>query len=182
MSHPLRKQDTPASGLADARILGVDVRPRSFGFVVLEGMNVVDCGSRACELSGPVDCLSQRLLRILETYGPTTVVMRSSGARRLRYQKRSSNAASMRETCIRFGANVVNVRPRAVREHFQNHNARTKYEIAEAVASLLPELGWKLPPQRKPWQSEHHRMAIFDAAAIVLTYVGATTQHPVTLA
>ena len=34
------------------------------------------------------------------------------------------------------------------------------------IASMLPALSHKLPPNRKPWMSEDPRMALFEAAAL----------------
>lgn len=56
---------------------------------------------------------------------------------------------------------------------FYRMGAESKDEIAEAVAKLVPELAPRLPPRRKVWQSEHHSMAIFEAAALALTHFAA---------
>jgi hypothetical protein len=42
----------------------------------------------------------------------------------------------------------------------------------------LPDLAWRLPRPRKPWESEPRRMSVFDAAAIGLAY----WQHETSLA
>jgi hypothetical protein len=47
---------------------------------------------------------------------------------------------------------------------------KSKYDRARVLASVFPELDWKLPPKRKPWQSEPRAMMIFDAAAIGFAY------------
>jgi len=57
-----------------------------------------------------------------------------------------------------------------VKKVFAVFRANTKHEIAHAVAQQLPELAPRLPRFRKPWMSEDYRMAIFDAAALALTY------------
>lgn len=172
------QQNPAASVISNPRVVGIDVRPHSFAFIVLEDRRVLDFGSRTSSRSDPRDSLSRRLKRILDMYQPETVVMRKRGARKIAYKERYSNAASLRQVCVNSNAVVVEVGPRAVRKHFKVENAWTKYEIAYAVASFLPELGWQLPPQRKSWQGEHHRMAIFDAAAVALTHLRWTSQPP----
>ncbi len=157
------------------------MRPRSFSFLVVEGTTVLDCGSRTCNTADARDCLGERLRRILNKYQPETVVIRKSGMRRVSYRERYSNAVAFRQVCESVNARVIEVTPKAVRNYFGVHNATTKYEIANAVASFLPDLAWKLPPHRKSWQGEHHRMAIFDAAAVVLTHMGSESQYPVSL-
>ena len=48
---------------------------------------------------------------------------------------------------------------------FGRRGAHCKDDIAAAVAKLVPELAPRLPPRRRIWESEHHSMAIFEAAA-----------------
>ena len=48
---------------------------------------------------------------------------------------------------------------------------RGKYERAVEIAARFPEIGWKLPSKRKPWESEHYSMSIFTAAALALAYL-----------
>ncbi|MDG7002208.1 MAG: hypothetical protein JRN15_24175, partial [Nitrososphaerota archaeon] len=47
---------------------------------------------------------------------------------------------------------------------------RTKYQIASTIAQMFPELRLKLPPKRRPWQTEHYNIAIFDAISLALAY------------
>jgi hypothetical protein len=45
----------------------------------------------------------------------------------------------------------------------------TKHEMAEMLAKEFPvELANKLPPKRRPWQSEDGRTDIFDAVGLVV--------------
>jgi hypothetical protein len=46
----------------------------------------------------------------------------------------------------------------------------TRDEIAAVLARLFLDLHWRLPPKRRAWQSEHPRMAMFDAIALGLAY------------
>ena len=43
----------------------------------------------------------------------------------------------------------------------------TKHTLAQIIARRFPEeLGHRLPPKRRPWESEDYRMGIFDAVAL----------------
>jgi Holliday junction resolvasome RuvABC endonuclease subunit len=53
---------------------------------------------------------------------------------------------------------------------FAGVGARTRYEIAEAVARHVPALAPRLPNKRKAWNAEDRRMALFNAAALVFTH------------
>jgi hypothetical protein len=56
-----------------------------------------------------------------------------------------------------------------VKQAFFPDGDGTKHGIAEIVAKRFPEeLGFRLPPKRRAWESEDSRMAIFDAVALVL--------------
>lgn len=57
-----------------------------------------------------------------------------------------------------------------IHDCFQRTGARTRYEIAQAIASQVHALGHRLPPVRKIWKSEDSRMSLFDAASLALTF------------
>ena len=50
--------------------------------------------------------------------------------------------------------------------------ATTKYAIATVLIERFPDIAWKLPPKRRPWESEHYNAAIFDAAAAAVAFLG----------
>jgi len=47
----------------------------------------------------------------------------------------------------------------------------TKYERAREVVKRFPVLNQRLPPERKPWESEDYRMSMFAAAALATAYL-----------
>src|SRR5207302_2431291 len=53
---------------------------------------------------------------------------------------------------------------------FANVGAVTRQDIAEAVARHIDAFRHTMPKPRKPWQAEDRRMAMFCAAALVLTH------------
>ncbi len=57
-----------------------------------------------------------------------------------------------------------------VQATFRDVGARTRYEIAEAVARHVSALAPHLPAPRKIWTGEHRRLSVFNAAALVLTH------------
>ena len=45
----------------------------------------------------------------------------------------------------------------------------TKHEMAESLATRFPdELALRLPPKRRPWESEDARMDVFDAVGLAV--------------
>lgn len=53
---------------------------------------------------------------------------------------------------------------------FLDVGARTRDEVALAVVRHIDVFRHRLPKRRKPWQAEDARMALFSAAALVLTH------------
>jgi len=155
------------------RFLGVSAHPGSFGFVILENGSVLDTGVRSCWTPEFEDCLGSRLQRIVQTYKPSALIFRETAsnnpAQRKKVLVRALNRVAKRNSLPAF-----QVSHPMLQRFFLDYQATTKHEIASAVARLLPELAWQLPRKRKPWESEHYRMAIFDAAAGVVVHTTVT--------
>lgn len=57
-----------------------------------------------------------------------------------------------------------------VKQTFREAGAIRRHEIAQAIVSYIPAFTHRMPKVRKLWQSEDHRLALFDAAALALTH------------
>ena len=111
-----------------------------------------------------------RIADMMEFYEPEVLVLedpRGEGSRRGRYARRIIKAAA--RYAEGWGARVKHYSRGQIRAAFEAEDAFTKEEIATAIAVRFPELKPQLPPHRKVWMSEDHRMAIFDAASLALT-------------
>ncbi len=151
------------------RYLGISVRPNSFGFIVIEGGSVLDCGVRACHHSQFDDCLGQRFQRILRTYNPFAVIVATAGSKTTD-KKRTAIARAIKKEAGRRDSPVIRIGTRTLHHYFGEYDASTRYEIARAVTTILPDLAWRLPPRAEPWQTDAYRMSIFDAAAVVIAH------------
>lgn len=153
------------------RVLAIDPTPRGFGFVVLEGLtSVIDWGVKSTKTSKQKATLA-KVTELIRHYQPEMIVLEAVGGKGSRRCKRIQDLI----TSIRSLAQVRNVRsssfsPAQVKRIFLTFGAATKHQIAHAVAQQLPELASRVPRYRKPWMSEDYGMAIFDAAALALTY------------
>jgi len=150
--------------------MALDVRSRRFGFAIFEGPNeLLDYGVKGFRTR--VDTVQfsprQKLATLFEDFNVATVVWRgpASGTSR---QKSSIVDALQRESLDRR-ISVKLVTRGVVKKAFAGSN-RSKYEIASALAQQFPALDSKLPSKRKCWQSEIHRMSMFDAAALGVAY------------
>ena len=70
----------------------------------------------------------------------------------------------------RQGIEVCRYSRLRVRKRFSVFGVGSKDDMAAGVAAMLPALGPRLPRRRKPWESEHYGMAIFEAAALGITH------------
>lgn len=161
--------------MASARhrlVLSIYLSSRGYAFVLFEGaLSPFDWGVHAAQ--GPrknASCL-RRIERILATYEPDALVMQdttSGGTRRAgRVQQLNLSIAESADSC---GVPTYAYSRVHVRDCFRSLPIVTKQTIAEAIAKSIPAFERYLPPQRKPWMSEHARMALFDAAALALAH------------
>jgi hypothetical protein len=163
-------------------VLGVAPGSRGFGFALFEAAHLpIDWGVK--EIRGvsakrrPLEknrrCL-ESLERLLDDTLPAVLVLEDW---RVESSQRSPRINSLLHAMTRSARrrNVVPARySRAqMRKMFSAYDAHSKDEIAAAIAGIVPELHPKLPPRRKPWQSEHYAMAMFEAAGLVLTHYAA---------
>src|SRR5438094_553982 len=143
------------------RILALDLRPRSFGYVVFEGpTELLEWGVRSFrngvnEVRVPV---YEKLARILDDYAPSTLALKE-----LRAPTKTGSAGKLEKMLLAVqteakahGIAVRVASRKAVRKAFRYVARPTKYTIASALAQSFPELAWKLPPKRKPWESEDY--------------------------
>ena len=152
------------------RVLALDLHPRRFGYVVLESLDrLLDWGVCSYRRKGnAADGLIRRRLKpLLELWRPSVVVLREPlrigtlNPQGNRLLKQIMKAAKNRGTRVQ----VLKKRPTGRAERL------TKYERAQAVVQRFPVLTQKLPPKRKPWESEDYRMSVFAAAALAMAYL-----------
>ena len=151
------------------RILAIDPTSRGFGYVVLESpTTLVDWAGKSVQSTEEAKTMA-KVSEIIRHYRPEIIVLEDHrGSRRCaRIQKLLDKVCRLAK---KEGLKSRRVQISLVKKVFRTFRANTKHEIAHAVAQQLPELAPRLPPYRKPWMSEDYRMAIFDAAALALTY------------
>ena len=147
------------------RTLALDLHPRSFGYVVIDGTNrLLDwgvCRSYRKTKSHPKVLVGGRLHPLLSMWMPDVVVTQIG--ERSGKDVRTLFRQVKKEVCRTPFLRIMDSRDR--------YFGRGKYERAVEIAARFPEIGWKLPSKRKPWESEHYSMSIFTAAALALAYL-----------
>lgn len=141
------------------RIIAIDLHPRSFGYVVSESPTALlgwgVCRSYRKTKKHP-DALVGRLRQLLKVWAPDAIVARVED------QRRKGLPSLLNRIMVRASFVPITNSPHLV--------SRTKYERAVQIAARFPEIGWKLPGKRKPWESEHYSMSIFSAAEIAMSF------------
>jgi hypothetical protein len=159
-----------------ARLLALEIRPQRVGFVVFEGAaSLLDWGVRGFvgEPSELTTIAAKKIGLLLDIYTPVAIAAREVSERETRTkQSRQSVLAA-----IRIAARVRSVKfhrfsEKKIRRFFSRQGCETKHQIASALAERFGSLSWKLPPKRKPWQSQHYNSVIFDAAATGVAFLG----------
>jgi len=162
------------------RILAFAVRARWLGFAVFEGSaRLIDWGMIFYQRKGATALKStrHRTASIISRLIPTHIVLFHEPFGRSDLARVRSITREIRRTANAFGIPTTRYFRDKIRSSFSRRNTRTKHEIATAIASLFPELAWRLPPERKLWKKEDCRMALFDAVAAALAFYDAQFTH-----
>jgi RNase H-fold protein (predicted Holliday junction resolvase) len=169
-------------GHRSLRVLAVDPSTRGFGYAVFEAPQMlVDWGTKDIRQDKERMAL-RKIGELLQRYEPSVLVVEDCTHITARRTARIARLTEQMLAVARTqGVSGCAVPRSAVYRNFAKANARTKYEIALALTRRFPALVLRLPPKRKPWQSEDPRTTIFDAAAFGLTYLEkrrASAPHP----
>jgi Holliday junction resolvasome RuvABC endonuclease subunit len=152
-------------------VLVIYVNTRGFAFVLFEGhLSPFDWG--LCEMRGPRKhqrCLA-RVKEILDRYQPDHLVIRDTSTSPTRTPRIAELNAAICEIAAKRGIPIHAYSRDHVRDAFRYAECVDKQSLAELIAKHIPAFERYIPPPRKPWMSEDARMAIFDAAALALTF------------
>lgn len=153
-------------------VLAIHPFTRGFAFALFESpLSPVDWGIK--EVRGGnrnTRCLAAATALLARAKPDIVVLEDCSGchARRSRRIRRLQCLIANAVTGV--GLDLRHYPRECIRDCFKGTGAVTRHEIAEAIAPQIPAFSEKLPPVRKVWESEDPRMALFDAASLVLTH------------
>jgi hypothetical protein len=162
--------------MAEPRILAIDLRAQLFGFAVLEGpRTLLDWGRKPFRNHGARNDLMvvcRKITKLLGFFAPSIIVLKHTRGRNDREPVRSKSIVeAIRREAKSRSIELVLLKRKDIHIAFRQSSGISKYEIAGLVAEIFPELAWKLPPNRKNWQPEHHNMPIFDAISLGVAYL-----------
>ena len=158
--------------------LAVHPHRHGFGWVAFTGpFAVFDWGMVKARRNKNALCLG-KVEALIDRFTPEALVLEAyegPGARRADRLTRLCRAIAA--LAVDRGAEVAIYTRADVAACFLDVGARSRDEIALAVVRHVDAFRHRLPKRRKPWQAEDERMALFSAAALVLTHyrLGAAT-------
>jgi len=152
------------------RVLAVEIRCHRAGYAILEGdpIRLTDYG--IVSLTTPLSIL-EWLKTIVTIYSPSVIVAKRPRHRNKEYTRGMNTVLfTIQAEAFRQSTPIETIPVDTIKCCFRD-SCKTKEDIAATIAKTFHELQWKLPPMRKPWTSEGHNMAIFDAVATGLAYL-----------
>jgi hypothetical protein len=163
---------------ANRRLLAVDVRPQRLGYAVFENpAQLLDFGGTRVDSPRAG---AHRVGALMGKFGPTTVVLRKIG--RCSTRNRPLTRAAIRlisRQASQSSIQVAVVSNRQMRVSLGGDRRLTKHQIASILAHAFPQLAWRLPQAREPWEPEPWNMLIFDAVALGVSYLASQNDESV---
>ena len=151
----------------ELRLVALEIRSRKSGFAVFNGATLLDWGVTTY---GPATSAIQRIASLIDLNAPSIIVTRRRP--RLKDSQTVRNLLeSIRREATRRAIRFQILDSRQVHSFFIQRGRRNKHAIATLITEWYPELAWKLPPKRKPWQTEPYNATLFDAVAIAATFL-----------
>ncbi|MEQ1709094.1 MAG: hypothetical protein ABL864_12270 [Terricaulis sp.] len=111
--------------------------------------------------------------QLLDEFRPAVMVIEDHRAPGSRRHSRVQELLDLfAELAIAQGVDVVRYGVREVRASLGLSPRANKHKIAVEVAKRFPALERRLPKPKRIWETEAHAMAMFQAGALALTYLG----------
>ena len=153
------------------RILAIAPSARGFGYSVMEGPAILECGNKGTKGNKNLQAIS-KIEKLMKQFLPGVLVLPDVNAKgchrapRIKALHRQIVELAAKQKC-----KVALFSGKSLRMALLGDAEGTKHEMAEVLAQKYPvELAEKLPPKRRAWENEDGRMDIFEAVALVIVF------------
>lgn len=156
--------------VAKGRFRTIAVYPTGigFGWVVCEGpFELIESGVFATLDKGRAAASVRKLVQLIERVRPGEFVIEAFDQRKPPVK---AVAAALVSAAADRGLFVEAHTRSSVQQAFEVVGASTREDIAAVLARHFPALALRLPKRRRPWDGEDKRLAIFNAAAVVIAH------------
>ncbi len=159
------------SPLGKSLTLAVHPSTRGFGWIAFESpLAPYDWALVETPKNKNATCL-RKVEELFERLQPEMLVLETFERRNsLRADRITRLCRGLVGLAVERGVEISLYERSDIESCFHTVGARTRMEVAEAVARTLPALRSRLPARRAPWKAEDRRMALFGAAAVALTH------------
>lgn len=162
---------TSVVGSGRFRTLAVHLTSQGFGWVVCEGpFDLVQCGVFTAIRGNKNTGCVRKVERLIAKLRVSEFVIENCDTNPRRHARVKRLCIELLNVAAERGLYIASYPRESVQDAFAVLGARTRDEVAEAVARYYPALALRLPPRRKAWHSEDKRLAMFSAGAVVLTH------------
>jgi hypothetical protein len=153
-------------------VLGFHPTARGFGWVVFEDpFKLVSHGVYESKGGSKNTRCLRKFRWLLSVFEPQVLVIET-------FDKASSmRSERIRKLCLKVvssaaeaDAEIDCLKRSSVQRVFAAVGAKTREEIAAAVAQQIPTLRIHLPKRRKQWDGEDKRLSVFSATALVFAH------------
>lgn len=153
------------------RVIALDLRAHKFGYVVFEGSDkLLDWGIKSYR-DGDRTQLEGKVAVLRAMFAPSTILIRKVRSNNRVHQQMIDHAVrTIRAFANRILVAIWIIESSSLHRFFSREAKVNKHEVAMMVADRFPELSWRVPSARKPWQTEPRRQSIFDAASLGLFF------------
>ncbi|MEI9887745.1 MAG: hypothetical protein WDN08_14830 [Rhizomicrobium sp.] len=152
-------------------VLAIHPTSRGFGWILFEGpSSPFDWGTVEVDEDKQAGSLA-RVEELIRKSQPDVLALEAFDDEIARRAPRIQRIGhEIAELARKKGIEVSILSRAAIRTAFAASGARTREEIAEAIARHIQPLRHRLPQPRKIWVGEHPSLSIFSAAACALAY------------
>jgi hypothetical protein len=162
-----------------SRLLAVALTSRGLGYAVLEGENsLVESGHMSVRYGYKNTICLAKVKGLTDFYRPNAIILEDAEAKGTRRHPRIKQLQrDVKVFAKKRKLPVKLIAGKQLRFLLLGNERGTKQEMAEELAKRFPlELGFRLPPKRRLWESADSRMDIFDAVELAVAHRMQTSQ------
>lgn len=154
-----------------ALIMGFKPSSHGFGWIAFSGpFSIHDWGLSDMGRDKNASCL-RTLEKLLARLNPHTLVLEAfEGTKERRSERIMRLCRAVVALALNRGIEIAIYTKGEISACFASVGAKSRHEIATALARSFEILHDRLPAPRKSWEGSQRKMALFDAAAAVLTH------------
>ncbi len=154
------------------RCLAISLSSRGFGYAVMESDKTLIAYGKKIFSDDKNARAVAHIQKLVTHYQPDVLVLQDVNAKGT---YRATRIKELHVDVVALARNrklkVMEISEKKLRGELLGNEVGTKQEMAELLATKFPqELASRLPPKRKPWNSEDSRMDIFEAVALAWAF------------